>query len=431
MKATSSLSEAFNKRHKMKISRKIISLAIVLLLIFSVSPAAFAQEILSFSANGKIMSVAHDGDTMLYPKNTLAAVSAAFEEGADAVSVSVRKTADGHFVLSQSDDLGETSLEGKGMLISLLPLSQIVTLHVTDRYSRLSEHLVTELEAVLKTAVAYDKTVIIDGEWQSREDIYQVICECDANENAIIRTDASAKEIADFISVTDSACQVIGQYHGNILFGARSYITNLSSAGCKIIYLGTKNWFGEIFRSPVLSAFSRSGYAARAAIKAFDMNESGQRADCEESWGDLIDRGYSVIETDRIADLIAYTEKIDSERVALRELLENARGTETAFLTAESKSAIKDASDKAEFSIMTISSFETLSLAKSRLNFALNNKVLSDSPENKNEGVLNITGGKITAVIIAAVAVIAVQIYFYFRQADKKMPRWMKRLLQK
>lgn len=389
---------------------------------------AYAFDVSTFSESGKILTVAHGGNTMVYPKYSVDAIRSAFECGADFVSVSVRKTSDGHFVLADTDELRDISSEGSGMLINLLPLAQVSSLHLSDKAGNPTECNIADLETVLTLAAAYDKAIIIDGEWAEREEIYKVISNTSSNKNAFIRTDAPKNEIEAFISVTNSMCGLITQYHGNILFTARNRITFSSKIGSKIVFLGTKNFFGSIFRSGVLSAFSRTGYSSRAAVKTYDPDESGNRPDCESTWSDVIDRGYSVIETDRIEDLINYVEKIYAERAALGELLEKARSTETAFLTSQSAKQLETAENSASKALITISSFDKLSLAKSNLNLALNNReIQSESAANAKKGVLNITAGKTVAIVLVTLAIIAVQIFFYFRQAGKKTPKWMKK----
>ena len=415
----------------MKFFRKYFTLLIAVLITVSISVPAYAHDITPFSDSGEIMSVAHFGNTMDYPAHSSEAVKSAFEIGADFVSVEIRKTADDVYVLSDSDNLGTITSDGYSMLISLLPYEQIKQLHLKTKSGAASEFSPCELSDILKIAVAYDKSVIIDGAWEYKEDVFRLITECDAAENAIIRTNKSAKEIKAFVSDTSSICRVIGQYHGNILFSARSYITSLSESGCSMIYLGTKNSFGVIFRSGVLSAFGKTGFSSRAAMKTYDEEESGGRPDSESTWDDLIDRGYSVIETDRIADLTSYITKLENERTSLFNLLGQAKSVDTAFLNSTSKKALESSISKSESKLTSIASFKTLSLTKTELNSALENKVTLDSPENSSKGVFSVTFGKVMAIVIVTAAIVAVQIYFYYMQADKKMPKFMKKRIKK
>lgn len=410
----------------MKFTKRILSALIVFALISAFSVMAYAHDIVPFTADGKILSVSHGGDTMQYPKNSLEAIKAAFETGADFVSVDIRRTEDGKFALSDSDDLGAVSLEGKGMHISMLPLAQITLLHLTDKTANLSECLITDLSAALKVAVAYDKSLIIDGEWENREQIYSCICDNNAEKNAALRTDASKKEISQFISATEAKCRIVGEYHGNVIFNARKKISGLSSVNCPVIYLGTKNSFGVIFRSGVISAFSKNAHSSRAAMKTYDINESGGRPDCEDTWDDIIDRGYSVIETDRIADLVSYIKRIEDKRKTLSSALSQADSTQLGYLTLQSQKDIKESRESAVSALTSISSFKRLSLAESNLNMALNNKVLIDSAGKAEKGTLNVTPGRIIAVLLVTAAFLFVQIYFYYMRADKKLPAWLK-----
>lgn len=410
----------------MKYTRRILSALTVFVLLCSFSVMAYAHDIVPFTTDGRILTVSHGGDTTEYPKNSLEAIKAAFDKGADFVSVEIKKTQDGGFVLAGSDNLGEISSEGKGLLISMLPVEQVKLLHLTDKTANTSKCLIADLPSALKLAVAYDKTIIIDGEWESREQVYSVICSSNATNNSAIRTEAPKKEIKDFISATDSNCKIIGEYHGNILFSARKKISDFISADCPIIYLGTKNSFGVIFRNGVISAFSKTGYSSRAAMKTFDINESGARPDCDETWDDIIDRGYSVIETDRISDLIDYTKRLENKRKTLSAVLVQSESTQLSTLTLKSQREIEKNRESAAAALTSISSFKKLSFAESELISSLNGKVLSGSAGKAEKGTFNVTPGKIIAVILVTAAFILVQVYFYYMRADKKIPAWLK-----
>ena len=72
--------------------KRLITLALLCAALFCFAFAASA-------ADEGLVAVAYRGDTSAYPPNSLKAIEAAFEEGADYVSVPVQKTADGAFVL--------------------------------------------------------------------------------------------------------------------------------------------------------------------------------------------------------------------------------------------------------------------------------------------------------------------------------------------
>jgi glycerophosphoryl diester phosphodiesterase len=62
--------------------------------------------------------VAHRGDSLRHPENTLPAFDAAVETGADLVEFDVRRTADGHLVISHDSDVARTT-DGAGDVCDL------------------------------------------------------------------------------------------------------------------------------------------------------------------------------------------------------------------------------------------------------------------------------------------------------------------------
>ena len=85
-----------------------IVLMVVSGLIFSCAAAAKEGNALDkfYSYETPLLCVSRRGDTSVYPKNSLEAVLSAKEKGADFVSVSVCKTADGVFYLCEDESLG-------------------------------------------------------------------------------------------------------------------------------------------------------------------------------------------------------------------------------------------------------------------------------------------------------------------------------------
>ena len=73
--------------------KRLMTFALLCAALFCFAFAASAAD------DGGLVAVAFRGDTSVYPPNSLGAIEAAFDAGADYVSVSVQKTADGAFVL--------------------------------------------------------------------------------------------------------------------------------------------------------------------------------------------------------------------------------------------------------------------------------------------------------------------------------------------
>ena len=410
----------------MKLFKRICVFSVCALITFVSSFSTFAANVEPYSANGKILSVSHGGNRDDHPAFSLEAIDSAFALGADFVSVNIAKTSDGTFVVCKSENLKEIASENIDGKISDCDISLISTLHLKD-----SQCNIPTLGSAIECAEKFSKTLIIDFDWEERQLVYDYLVEQNALDNAILRVRESRKEIKRFISLTDSKCSILPAYHGNILFNARGYITSLSKTGCQIISLGTKNSFGVIFHQSVISAFSKNYHNSRAMISTVDPDECGQRPDNSFSWDDLIDRGYSVIETDCIKDLVKYIFDTQNSSQEVIALINKADSISTSNLSAKSKTEIAAAKETANKAVSTLSSYKTITQAKSMLNRSLSSLTYDNSDSVSKEGVFSITFGKVLAIILVTAALTIVQFFFYFRRADKKLPAKINNIFNK
>ena len=179
----------------MKFIKKFLIAAVSLLVLVGSSFCVSAAEIRPYGENGKIISVSHGGNWGEYPIFSERAIESAFEIGADCVSVSVKKTSDGQFVLCEDNDLGKLYAPYKGQLVSALTLAQLKELRITDSLGALSDNTLCDLADAIDAAKRFDKTLIIDGGWEYRKELYSYFVEKDALSAVILRTDASKSEI--------------------------------------------------------------------------------------------------------------------------------------------------------------------------------------------------------------------------------------------
>ncbi len=404
----------------MKTVKNLFAFVISLIVIFtSCSVFSFAAEIKPYKESGTIISVAHGGNWGEYPIYSKKAIESAFEVGADCVSISVKRTADGKFVLCKDNDLGKLYAPYQGQLISSMTLSDLSQVHIPDSFANLSDYRLCELSDAVDSAVRFDRTLIIDDGWQWRNEIYSYLTELNAVSYAIIRTDASKGEINEFLELSGGLCRVIGSYHGNIIFNARNYVSKLSKSGCCAVQLGTKNPYGVVFHQTMLSAFGKNGYVTRAMIATYDPDLCGQRTDTESTWNDLIDRGYSMIETNNITDLTNYISRLSSLRNEIITISASLDNLNTNNCSAKSLKEITDAKADASNALMRLSSYETLARTKGNIYLALNNFSVSNENHVK-KGVLKVTAGKVIAVVLVTAAIVAGQVYTYKMQKRKK-----------
>ncbi len=402
----------------MKKIKVLIFAAVSVSLLFACVFQAFAG-IRPYSESGEIISISHLGDSYSYPANSLEGIKSAFNMDADCVSVRVKKTADGQFVLALSDDLGEISPEGAGLSVSTLNLDEITALHLKKPHSEeISEYTVSDLDSVITVTRAYNKTLIIDFDWDDRTDLFSFLTKADALDNAAMRTDVSVDEVQTFMADTSGKCPVISSYFGNIVFNARNTVKKSCLACCAAVELGSKNGFGVVFRSPVQSAFGTNGFATRALAVTCDSKKSGGRPDTRTSWDELIDAGFSMIETDRTADLTAYINDIENARAELIEISQILRHVNTEKLTSAQLKDLTAFNEESVKVFSTLSSYKTITQRHSESVEYLN--IINNLSPDDTRGQLTFTPGRITAAALGLFGFIAVQVFFYRRRADKR-----------
>lgn len=404
----------------MKALKKLLTAVLsVIIITSSLSLAASAVEIEPYSETGAIISVAHGGNWGEYPIYSKEAVESAFEIGADCVSVSVKKTADGEFVLAKDDDLGKLYSPYKGQLISEMTLDQVLEMRITDSLGALTGSNLSTLENAIDAAVRFNGIIILDDCWQWRKELYSYLVDANALGYVYLRTDASKGEINDFLELSGGMLRIIGKYHGNIIFNARGYVKALSSYGCDAVQLATSNPYGVIFHQTMLSAFGKNNYSTRAMISTYDPDMCGRRTDTRDTWDDVVDRGYSVIETNDISSLVEYINSVTAVRDELKALTSKLDALNEANCSQKTFGEIKEAKANATAALMKLSSYKSLACTESEIKLALNNFSVTNEDHEK-KGVLKISAGKIVAVVLVSAGIIAGQVYTYKMQNRKK-----------
>ncbi len=410
----------------MKKYSKILFLVLILTIIAVSTVPASAAEIKPFTQNGKIISVSHGGNRAEYPLNSYEAISSAFEIGADCVSLTLQTTKDSVFVISKYDDLGMMHSAYKDVLISEKTFQEIQSVNLVNNSGQITSCTLCELKKAVEVAKRYDRILIVDNAWENREMLYSFLVDNDALDNVIIRTDAKKKEIGDFLRLTDNKVQIIGSYHGNFIFSAKSYVSALSDFGCKAVMLGATNPFGVIFNQSMLSSFSANNYSARAMIATYDPDLCGQRTDTPSVWDDLIDRGYSIIETNNIRDLAEYLSNLTRTQDELKNILSAIDSTDMSACSIKTASDLQEAKEAIQTELTTLSSFESLSKVKHQAMMAFENFSL-ESEHYVKRGVLKVTPGKIAAVILVSAGIIAAQVYFYKMRNKKEENKYRRK----
>lgn len=401
----------------MRFKRTLFTLAFIFIFILNTvvfTSAITAEEKIQNNRQG-LIAVSYRGDTENYPENSIEAILSAKEIGADMVSVGVQQTKD-LLILAEDENIGNFC-NSKSESISASYWDQdLENCYLYDNSGKLTECKVACLYDALM--VAEDIILILDINPEDKDTVYDVVQYYDATDRVFLRFRENSTDIVEWVNSKDKKPNVIGIYSGNIIWNAVSHIENLSEVS-SIVHYESKNYFNVMYGSFVADRFSAEG-KARALAPTYDKNLCGQREDNASGWNELIEKGYSVIETNNIESLVKYIERADELNISLKELAEKAEKTDLSAYSDVSADNLQKALQRAKAELQKgISSVGELESANSQLLLAMNRLNLSDGHESQ-KGALNITAGKVIAAVLVGMLIIAGQIYVHKMQKEKR-----------
>ncbi|MEV0821690.1 glycerophosphodiester phosphodiesterase family protein [Nonomuraea rubra] len=168
------------------------------------TPGRFARihaNLLEHGPKAPLMIAAHRGQWRDAPENSLAAIRAAVEDGAEIVEIDVRPTRDGHLVLMHDETVDRTT-DGTGRVADLT-LAQIKALHLRQglggRQAAVTEHTVPTFEEAMR-AVKGRALVNLDKGWPVREQMYEVLKSTGTVDHGLFKGAPTVEEAAAFMA---------------------------------------------------------------------------------------------------------------------------------------------------------------------------------------------------------------------------------------
>lgn len=368
--------------------------------------------------NSEILSVSYRGDTANYPDNSLEGVISAYEKGADMVSVNVMKTADGVFVLCENESLNNIC-NTNYVSVDVAEYDKLKECKLYDNTGKQTKYTFSTVQELIKKTKD-DLFLILDFDWQHRDALYTLISENEALDRVFLRTKQGSADICEWVNSKDVKPYVIGIYDGGIIFNAISHINKLSSSGMPLVQYQSKNYFNVMYGSIVCDNFSAEGKAA-AIAPCYSADLCGQRSDSQSGWDELTDKGFTVIETNNIEELNRYIENRKALTESIAELTDKALTVDKTLYSFVSVDNLSSAVKKAQLILSDgKSSLNEMQSVYSQLINAMNNLMIKTGDDTQ-KGALNITGGKIIAVLLVTAAVLGGEIYMHkMHIRDKK-----------
>lgn len=261
--------------------------------------------------------------------------------------------------------------------------------------------------------------LMINNGFKYADEINKIALEKNATDSIILRGAKNINSIKDFTSKNGtSACFVAASFNDDKDKGAsKNFVSDALQAGAFVVELGGEKSLSTIFKDSTLSKFGSSG---RAFISTTKESLCGGREDRQAAWSDLIERGYSIIETDYPRELANYLKEIETYRTELTALISDAQSIEKNHYTKDSvevlESALKEAIDVSSKGCIALDEIDT---ARYHIQESLDGLVLKTGDEKNT-----LPAWAVILIILGAIILLVAGYVFgkkaYYNAKNKK-----------
>ena len=308
------------------------------------------------NSNGRVLCVAKNGMPRLYPEDSLEGFQAAIAAGVDILSFNVQKTSDGQLVVFEDKNVSRmlvNEIDGKTASgdVSQYTLKQMQTAFFLRNGKGGENRAATKLRVpALKDVLEQTKgnaMVYLSNGWAYNKEINALARSINACETTILGGAKDAESIKDFATATGAPiCHIAGYFDAATAeTSAKSFAKESLDAGSDAVLMITNKDYSPIFKEATIKKFADKG---RPMISATKLSLCGDHKDTIQGWEQLIDAGYSIIETDYPEELAAYISDIEAYRTDLTSLLTQAQTVNQDRFSKESTKELKRAEKAAE-----------------------------------------------------------------------------------
>ncbi|MGW2400768.1 glycerophosphodiester phosphodiesterase family protein [Kitasatospora sp. NPDC001664] len=261
------------------------------------------RDLLDHGPTARVLTAAHRGQWRRAPENSLPAIRAAFDLGADIAEVDVRLTKDEVPVLMHDTTVDRTT-DGRGAVADLT-LAQLRKLRLREGLggsgAAPTEERIPTLEEVMN--LARDRGLInLDKGWPSRQAIWNVLARTGTVRNGLYKSNAPVSEVRAFLDTHPGA----GYMH-KITDRNRADVAAFGTAQPIAYEVEFNSTSDAVARKPFLDELARNSRIwinAMWAGTAARMTDEASLVDPRRGWGKLVrDHRASVLQTDDVEHL--------------------------------------------------------------------------------------------------------------------------------
>ncbi len=268
-----------------------------------------------------VFVVSHRAVYKSNPENSISSIKDCIAGGVDAVEVDVRRTKDGQLVLMHDSNVRRTT-DGKGN-VSSLTLEKIQSLRLKKHTRELMDERVPTLEEALRCCK--DKIYVdLDLKGVSIEECMPVIKKVGCESIILYRGSYSLEE-AEKITKKYPKIHYVPRFNfrkgrstlawpknSNGIEYYQSHIDTLSSSSFDIGFNSLDHPAVSKEMIEALNKLNIRTWALTLRVSNYGgFVDRNTAVAPEKVWGELLDRGFSIIMTDKAEDLIKYLKAID------------------------------------------------------------------------------------------------------------------------
>ena len=259
------------------------------------------------SRSDYVFVVAHRGDWRHAPENSVAAIKGAADMGVDMVEIDIQRTKDGGFVLMHDGSIDRTT-EGKGNVADYT-VEELRRFRLRRADGSLSDETIPTLEEAL-TACKGAVLVNIDKGGDYLSEIAPIIRKTGTEDHVVLKGRGTVEEVERQLSgYKDILYMPVVDLDGE---GAIPYVASFLSAfrpqAVEVIFKTDR--FAKLSYLPVIAASDcRVWINTLWASLCGGHEDEKALSDPDAHWGWVLDRGATVIQTDRPEELIEYLKK--------------------------------------------------------------------------------------------------------------------------
>jgi glycerophosphoryl diester phosphodiesterase len=269
----------------------------------------FLKEELNKPVSSYVMVAAHRGNWRDAPENSLQAIKSAIELAVDIVEVDVKKTKDGKLFLMHDETLDRTTTgKGKGEDYSWEDLEK---LSLKDMYGNVTQYKIPTFEEtmlLIKDEHRVFVNVHVRGEYL--KEVGDVFKRTGTANFAIVKTNLQPEIIKETIHNIEGAYHMPVLHMESSMYPLKIMDSYINAFKPKIMEVSFKKDTSSFFENPAI--------LTKRGVKIWNTTTSSQWCaghddkvavelnNPEDSWGWLINKGATIILTDRPRELIQY-----------------------------------------------------------------------------------------------------------------------------